>query len=158
MLALSSEYDVLFLQGGASAQFSMLPTTSCPKEKQRDMYTVVHGRERPGERDKRLEKPLFWLAEKISSLKSYLFLNNHDISKELVYVHLTSNETIGGIQYKTFPDSGDIPLVADMSRDIMSRPFDTSRFSLIYAGAQKNLGAAGVTICHCSPWLVTLYS
>src|SRR5437588_552124 len=61
------------------------------------------------------------------------------------YVHLTSNETIQGIQWPAFPDMGDRPLVADMSSDILSRPFDASRFALVYAGAQKNLGPSGVT-------------
>src|SRR5690606_23324215 len=63
-----------------------------------------------------------------------------------VYVHITSNNTIYGTQWQTFPDCGDVPLVADMSSDILSRPFDVKPFGLIYAGAQKNLGPAGVTI------------
>lgn len=63
-----------------------------------------------------------------------------------MYVHLTSNETIDGVQYRSFPDTGHIPLIADMSSDIFSRPIEVSRFSLIYAGAQKNIGPAGVTI------------
>jgi phosphoserine aminotransferase len=67
------------------------------------------------------------------------------LSPDAAYVHLTSNETIQGIQWHTFPDVGDRPLVADMSSDILSRPFDASRFALIYAGAQKNLGPSGVT-------------
>src|SRR5260370_6780741 len=67
------------------------------------------------------------------------------LSPQSAYVHLTSNETIHGIQWPTFPDVGDRPLVADMSSDILSRPFDAGKFTLIYAGAQKNLGPAGVT-------------
>ena len=67
------------------------------------------------------------------------------LSPTPAYVHLTSNETIQGIQWHAFPDVGDRPLVADMSSDILSRPFDAGRFALIYAGAQKNLGPAGVT-------------
>ncbi|MFM7150294.1 MAG: 3-phosphoserine/phosphohydroxythreonine transaminase, partial [Gemmataceae bacterium] len=68
-----------------------------------------------------------------------------NLDKNAAYVHLTSNETIQGIQWKEFPDTSGIPLVADMSSDILSQPFDASRFSLIYAGAQKNLGPSGVT-------------
>ncbi len=67
------------------------------------------------------------------------------LSPDAAYVHLTSNETIHGIQWPAFPDAGDRPLVADMSSDILSRPFDAGRFALIYAGAQKNLGPSGVT-------------
>jgi phosphoserine aminotransferase len=68
-----------------------------------------------------------------------------DLSANPSYVHLTSNETIQGIQWQSFPDTGNRPLVADMSSDILSRPIDASRFALIYAGAQKNLGPSGVT-------------
>src|SRR5262249_7083159 len=69
-----------------------------------------------------------------------------DLSPDPAYVHLTSNETIHGIQWHAFPDVGARPLVADMSSDILSRPFDAGRFALIYAGAQKNLGPSGVTV------------
>ncbi len=68
-----------------------------------------------------------------------------DLSHDPAYVHLTSNETIQGTQWHAYPDAGDRPLVADMSSDILSRPFDAGRFALIYAGAQKNLGPSGVT-------------
>src|SRR5262249_30559504 len=68
-----------------------------------------------------------------------------DLSADSAYVHLTSNETIQGTQWPSFPDVGDRPLVADMSSDILSRPLDAGKFALIYAGAQKNLGPAGVT-------------
>jgi phosphoserine aminotransferase len=68
------------------------------------------------------------------------------LSPDAVYVHVTSNETIGGIQYQTFPNTGNIPLIVDMSSDIFSRGIDVSKFGLIYAGAQKNMGPAGVTM------------
>jgi phosphoserine aminotransferase len=71
--------------------------------------------------------------------------NEIDIDTKSAYVHITSNETIHGIQWPIFPDVGDRPLVADMSSDILSRPFDATKFALVYAGAQKNLGPAGVT-------------
>jgi phosphoserine aminotransferase len=73
-------------------------------------------------------------------------LDNLELPDNAAYLHITSNETIGGIQYKTFPDTGDVPLIADMSSDILSRPIDVSKFGLIYAGAQKNLGPSGVTV------------
>ena len=79
----------------------------------------------------------------------YRRMPRHDeikLSPNSAYVHLTSNETIQGIQWHSFPDVGDRPLISDMSSDIVSRPFDASKFSLIYAGAQKNLGPAGVTV------------
>ena len=80
------------------------------------------------------------------SFKQMPDLSHLNIPKNMAYVHLTSNETIDGIQCQSFPDTGHVPLVVDMSSDIFSRPIETSRFSLIYAGAQKNLGPAGVTI------------
>lgn len=73
-------------------------------------------------------------------------LSSLELPEQTAYLHITSNETIGGIQYKSFPDTGDVPLIADMSSDILSRPLDVSRFGLIYAGAQKNLGPSGVTV------------
>jgi phosphoserine aminotransferase len=73
-------------------------------------------------------------------------LSELSFSKDSCYAHLTSNNTIFGTQWKEFPDTGDVPLFADMSSDIMSRWFDINRFSLIYAGAQKNMGPAGVTV------------
>jgi phosphoserine aminotransferase len=68
-----------------------------------------------------------------------------DLDPKAAYVHITSNNTIKGTQYFDFPDTGDVPLVADMSSDILWRPFDANRFGLIYAGAQKNIGPSGVT-------------
>ena len=68
------------------------------------------------------------------------------LSPSPAYVHITSNETIQGIQWHAYPDVGDRPLVADMSSDVLSRPIDAGRFALVYAGAQKNLGPSGVTL------------
>ena len=69
-----------------------------------------------------------------------------NIEKDSAYIHLTSNNTIFGTEWHQFPDTGDIPLVADMSSDILSHPLDASKFSLIYGGAQKTLGPSGVTV------------
>ena len=77
---------------------------------------------------------LFWLKKIL------------DIDPKAAYVHLTSNNTIAGTQWQSFPDTGDVPLVADMSSDLLWKPFDANKFSLIYAGAQKNLGPSGVTL------------
>jgi phosphoserine aminotransferase len=68
------------------------------------------------------------------------------VSDNAAYLHITSNETIAGVQYQEFPDTGDVPLIADMSSDILSKPIDVNKFGLIYAGAQKNLGPSGVTV------------
>lgn len=146
LLKLSPEYDVLFLQGGASVQFSMVPINFLAQGK---TAGYVHSGTWSGKAWKeaqKLGKAMILASGEKEQFKRLPDLNRLDIQKELAYVHLASNETIGGIQYKDFPDTGNVPLVADMSSDIMSRPIDTSKFSLIYAGAQKNLGPAGVTI------------
>ena len=73
-------------------------------------------------------------------------LNEINIHPDSAYLHLTSNETIEGAQFQSFPDTGNVPLIGDMSSDILSRPVDVSKFGMIYAGAQKNLGPSGVTV------------
>ncbi|MFD2114402.1 3-phosphoserine/phosphohydroxythreonine transaminase [Paenibacillus yanchengensis] len=146
MLALSSEYEVLFLQGGASAQFSMLPINFLTKGKTAGYINSGAWSEKAWKEAQKIGEAVVLASGKDKQFQQLPNLQVQNIPEELVYIHFASNETIGGIQYKTYPKVGDIPLVADMSSDIMSRPFDASQFSLIYAGAQKNLGPAGVTI------------
>ncbi|WP_236707918.1 aminotransferase class V-fold PLP-dependent enzyme [Brevibacillus choshinensis] len=124
MLTLSSDYDVLFLQG-EQAQFSMVPINFLPEGK---TAGYVHSGTWSGKAWKeaqKIGKTLDLASGEKEQFKQMPDLISLDIPKELVYVHLTSNETIGGIQYKSFPDTGNIPLVADMSSDIMSRPIET---------------------------------
>lgn len=145
LLGLSDDYAVLFMTGGASAQFALAPMNLLGKGRTAD-YTNSGS----------------WAAKAIKEAKIVGHVNvAADTSKatparmprpeELqltdgaAYLHITSNETIGGIQWKTFPQA-DAPIVADMSSDMLSRPVDTASFGLIYAGAQKNLGPAGVTL------------
>lgn len=146
LLSIPEGYKVLFLQGGASLQFAMIP-----------MNLLGEGRtaayvDTGSWADKAIkEAKLFGEVSIVASSKDDNYTKVPDLSGlqipgNAAYLHITSNETIGGIQYKSFPDSGDVPLVADMSSDILSRPFDVSKFGLIYAGAQKNLGPSGVTV------------
>jgi phosphoserine aminotransferase len=145
LLGLGDEYAVLFLQGGASLQFAMVPLNLLTAGATADYVNS-------GE----------WASKAIKEAKLVGEVNvAADTAKEIptriprecelkltpgaAYVHITSNETIAGTQWKTFPKT-DAPLVADMSSDMLSRPFDARRFALIYAGAQKNLGPAGVTL------------
>lgn len=145
LLDISDDYSVLFLQGGASMQFAMVPMNLLGEGKTAD-YTNSGA----------------WASKAIKEAKLLGKVNiAADCGKEIptrvpsekelkltpgaAYVHITSNETISGAQWKTFPKT-DAPLVADMSSDFMSRPFDVSQFGLIYAGAQKNLGPSGVTL------------
>ncbi|WP_159881535.1 3-phosphoserine/phosphohydroxythreonine transaminase [Paenibacillus puerhi] len=146
LLVLSSDYEVLFLHGGASLQFSMVPLNFLAEGK---TAGYVHSGTWSGKAWKeaqKIGKTLVLASGEEEGFKRLPDLNNLDIPKDSAYVHLTSNETIGGIQYKSFPDTGEVPLFADLSSDIMSRPIEASKFSLIYAGAQKNIGPAGVTL------------
>ena len=146
LLGLGESYRVLFLQGGASTQFAMLPMNFLAKGQTADY--LMSG----AWSDKALEE-----AQKLGSARNagsaaaagyhrVPHRNEITLSDNSAYVHYTTNETIHGVQYHSIPDVGERRLVADMSSDILSRPFDATKLSLIYAGAQKNLGPAGVTV------------
>lgn len=146
LFGIPSNYKVLFLQGGASTQFAMIPMNLLPAGKV-GAYVATGSWA-----DKALkEAKLFGETAVVASSEADKFnripdLSNVEIPSNAAYLHVTSNETIEGTQYKQFPVTGDIPLIGDMSSDILSRPVDVSQFGLIYAGAQKNLGPSGVTI------------
>ncbi len=139
-------FKVLFLQGGASTQFAMIPMNLLGEGK---VGSYVDTGSWAGKAIS--EAKLLGETQVASSTKedNYMRVPTADelqIAPDAAYVHLTSNETIGGVQFKQFPDTGDIPLIVDMSSDILSRPLDMSQFGMIYAGAQKNLGPSGVTV------------
>lgn len=143
LLQLPEDYAVLFLSGGASTQFFMTVMNLLPESKKAAYVDTgvwsskaIH------------EAKMLGNIDVIASSKdqNYNYIpKGYPISAEYEYLHTTSNNTIYGTQYQSFPDSP-IPMVCDMSSDIFSRPVDISRFGLIYAGAQKNLGPAGVTL------------
>lgn len=143
LLGVPDGYSILFLQGGASTQFAMVPFNLLD-ENQTAAYldTGVWA-------NKALkEAKLFGNVNVVASSKAdnYTYIpENYEIPKDAVYFHITSNNTIYGTQVHHFPESP-IPVVCDMSSDIFSRPVDVSKFDLIYAGAQKNMGPAGVTL------------
>src|SRR5258706_4573108 len=146
LLAIPPNYKVLFLQGGAIGQNAIVPMNLLRGRSVADYINT-------GE----------WSKKSIKEAKKYCNVNvaasSEDrnffcvppretwrLSKDVAYVHICSNEPIGGVEYHWVPDTGEIPLVADMSSHILSRPVDVSRYGLIYAGAQKNIGPAGLTI------------
>lgn len=143
LLELSSEFEILFLQGGASTQFCMIP------------FNFLNQNESAGYLDigtwssKAIKEASYFGSPKVvgsSKDTSYRSIpKNFSIESDLKYLHITSNETIQGIQMKEFPDTN-VPLIADMSSDIFSRKLDFNKFDLIYAGAQKNMGPSGVTL------------
>jgi len=146
LLAIPADYRVLFLQGGALGQNAAVPLNLLPPDGVADYIDTGH-----------------WAQKSIAEARKYGEVNvaassadaNYTYvppqsswhrSPRASYVHVTTNETIGGVEYFAIPDTGDVPLVADASSHILSRPFDVARFGVIYAGAQKNVGPAGLTV------------
>ena len=140
------EYRVLFLQGGASLQFSMVPMNlSVPGRSAEYLVTGAWSQKAVREAEKvgAVHVAASTEADQFARIPRPAEI---DVSPDAAYVHLTSNNTIFGTQWRDVPDVGDVPLVSDMSSDVFSRPIDVARHALIYAGAQKNLGPAGVTL------------
>lgn len=145
LLGVESGYRVLFIQGGASTQFAMLPLNFLPAGGSADYLLTGAWAEKAYEEAKALGQANVAASTQKEEYRRVPRPDEVRLGAGSAYVHLTSNETIQGIQFHTFPDVGDRPLVADMSSDILSRPIEAGKFSLIYAGAQKNLGPSGVT-------------
>ena len=146
LLAIPANYKVLFLQGGATAQFAMVPMNLMHGKKSADyIHTGEWAKKAIGEAKKFCSVNVAASSED----RSFTYVPKQSTWKsgaDAAYVHITSNETIGGIEYHWIPDTRGVPLVADMSSHILSRPIDASRYGVIYAGAQKNIGPAGLTI------------
>jgi len=145
LLAIPANYKVLFLQGGATGQFAAIPLNLTTPESVVDYVNTGS-----------------WSKKAIGEAKHYARVNvaadagepyvsipavgSWKRTADAAYLHYTPNETIGGVEFPYVPATGDVPLVADMSSTILSRPIDVSRFGLIYAGAQKNIGPSGITV------------
>jgi phosphoserine aminotransferase len=145
LLAVPANYKVLFLQGGATGQFAAIPLNLTRADSVADYVNTGA-----------------WSKKAIGEAKRYCKVNvaadaggnystvparaDWKLTPGAAYVHYTPNETIGGVEFHSIPDVGDVPLVADMSSTILSRPIDVSRFGVIYAGAQKNIGPAGLVV------------
>ncbi len=146
LMAIPQNYKVLFLQGGAHLQFSMIPLNLLRGKGKADYVNT-------GEWSKKAikEAQKFCVVNEVASGADRNFtyvpaFTDWELDKDAAYVHYTTNETIGGVEFDWVPQVGDVPLVADMSSNILSRPYDVSQFGLIYAGAQKNIGPAGVCL------------
>ncbi len=143
LLKIDEHYKVLFIQGGASMQFCMVPMNFLPDGKSADYVNTGTWSTKAIKEAEVLKKNFKVVASSEDNNFSYI-PQNITFNPDAVYVHITSNNTIKGTQFADFPNTGNVPIVSDMSSDIMSRPMDMSKFGLIYAGAQKNLGPAGV--------------
>ncbi len=146
LLSVPTDYKALFLQGGASQQFAEIPLNLLPEEGVADYIDTGIWSKKAIEEARR-----FGNVNVAASAKAYDYFaipgqNEWQLSKDAAYVHYASNETIGGLEFDWIPETGDVPLVVDMSSDILSREIDVSKFGLIYAGAQKNIGPSGLVV------------
>ncbi len=144
LLDLPEHYHILFLQGGASLQFAMVPMNLLGNGRVGD-YVLTGSWSKKAVKEAKIVGQAHVAGT--SEESNFTFIpKDLDVSAGATYLHLTSNNTIYGTQYHTFPEAGAVPLVADMSSDFLWRKFDVRPFGLIYAGAQKNVGPAGVTV------------
>ena len=146
LMAIPDNYKVLFLQGGASSQFAMVPMNLMAEGDEADYFLTGAWSKKAIAEAKRYGKVNVVADTSDSKFTTLPEEGSVSFSSDADYVHYTPNETIRGIEFNYVPDTGAVPLVADMSSTILSRPIDVSRFGIIYAGAQKNVGPAGLTI------------
>ena len=146
-LGLGDNYKVLLLHGGASLQFSMIPMNLLGEGQSSD-YIVTGTWSKKALKEAKLigKTRVAANTEQDGVFRSIPKAGDLDLDSKAVYCHVTSNNTIYGTQWRQFPDAGSVPLVGDMSSDILSRVIDPSPFGIIYAGAQKNLGPAGLAV------------
>lgn len=147
ILNIPSNYKVLFCHGGGRGQFSAVPLNLLPKGKAAD-YVVTGSWSKSAvvEAEKFGQINAIQAVEESAGVKSVIDHKQWALDPNAAYVHYCPNETVDGIEIFEIPETGDVPLVADMSSTILSRPMDVSKFGLIYAGAQKNIGPSGLTI------------
>jgi phosphoserine aminotransferase len=146
LLAIPANYKVLFLQGGATSQFAMLPLNLLGDKQQADYLHTG-----------------YWSGNAIKEARRYCEVNvaatgeadnfcsvpaqeNWQLSSDAAYVYYTANETISGVEFNSIPETGDIPLVSDMTSNLLEAPLDISKFGVVFAGAQKNIGPSGLVI------------
>ena len=147
LLAVPENYDILFLQGGASQQFAVVPMNLLPPGKSAD-YIQTGGWSQKAYKEAKVlgTVRIAGNTEKDKKFTRIPKQSELELDPNAAYVHMTSNNTLFGTQWHEFPDTGAVPLVVDMSSDIAWRPIDVSKFGLIYAGAQKNLGPSGLVL------------
>jgi phosphoserine aminotransferase len=146
LLAIPANYRVLFLQGGALAQNAAVPLNLLPADGVADYVDTGHWSQKSIAEAHKYGNVNVAAS---SADRNYTYVPDRStwrLTPGAAYVHVTTNETIGGVEYFRIPDTGDVPLVADASSHILSRPLDVARFGVIYAGAQKNIGPAGLTV------------
>ncbi len=147
LLAVPANYQVLFMQGGATAQFAAVPLNLAGASASADyVNTGAWSKKAIGEAKRLVGKVNVVADEAAAKYTTVPQADSLRASAGSAFLHYTPNETIGGVEFPYVPDTQGVPLVADMSSNILSRPLDVSRFGLIYAGAQKNIGPAGLAL------------
>jgi phosphoserine aminotransferase len=146
LMGIPDNYSVIFVGGGATMQFSMIPMNFLVEGKTADYTLTGTWADKAYDDAQKIGKVNVVFDGKSEKYTSLPDPSSLKLSDNSAYLHLTSNETIGGLQWKDWPNTGNVPLIADMSSDILSRPVPVDKFAVIYAGAQKNLGPAGATI------------
>ncbi len=146
LMAIPANYKVLFLQGGASQQFSMIPMNLLAGKKSADYVNTGAWSKKAISEAKKFCTPKIAATTEADKFMRAPAAAELKLDPGAAYVHYTPNETIGGVEFPYVPATGSVPLVADMSSTILSRPIDVSKFGMIYAGAQKNIGPAGMAV------------
>jgi phosphoserine aminotransferase len=146
LASIPSDYRVLFMQGGASLQFAMVPMNLLSSDATADYVITGVWASKAADEARKIGKVHIAATTKAEQFARVPRAEEVVLTAGAAYVHMTSNNTIYGTEWKELPDVGDLPLVSDSSSDMFSRPIDVGRHALIYAGAQKNMGPAGVTV------------
>ena len=146
LMSIPDNYRVLFLQGGASSQFAMVPLNLLRGRGTADYINTGMWSKKAIAEARRFCEVNIAASGEAGGFTGIPPRSQWSLNSDAAYVHYTPNETIGGVEFFDIPDVGDVPLVADMSSTILSRPVDVSRYGVIYAGAQKNIGPAGLTV------------
>ncbi|MBN2494458.1 MAG: 3-phosphoserine/phosphohydroxythreonine transaminase [Deltaproteobacteria bacterium] len=146
LYGLPDNYKVLLLGGGATLQFSMIPLNFLPEGKSCDFTVTGSWAKKAYEDAKKIGEVNVVYDGKPDSYLNLPKVDELKLDPKAAYLHMTSNETIGGVQWQSFPDAGRVPIICDMSSDFVSRKIPVEKFGMIYAGAQKNAGPAGVAI------------
>ncbi|HET7931300.1 MAG TPA: 3-phosphoserine/phosphohydroxythreonine transaminase [Rhodanobacteraceae bacterium] len=146
LLAIPANYKVLFLQGGATQHFAQVPMNLCGEGQRADYVVNGHWGEKAAAEGAFYSDARIAASSRAEGYRSIPARARWDLDPRAAFVHITTNETIHGVEMRDIPDTGNVPLVADMSSDILSQPLDVSKFGLIYAGAQKNIGPSGLVV------------
>jgi phosphoserine aminotransferase len=146
LLTIPDDYRVLFLQGGATSQFAMVPLNLLRGKRGADYVNTGHWSRLALEEARKFSQVNVAASGEVSRFTAIPEFGDWTLDPDAAYVHYTPNETIGGVEFDWVPDTSKVPLVADASSNILSRSLEVSRHGLIYAGAQKNIGPAGLTV------------